>query len=282
MRKVFFIFLTILAAVAVFSVIIFLLIQNKGKGALQVTSNLVSKVYLDGKSIGNTPLCMCNLKDMLLEGEYIIKLVPTVGNFQVFEQKITISPKVLTVVDKSFAEKGLDSASVISLSKIADQKDAQISVVTFPSAAQVFLDNNLQAQGTVLLRNITESDHELKITKASYKDKIIRIRTVLGFRLEALVYLGLDINISSPSAVVGVPLLSSSSASVVDSNILILSTPTGFLRVRETPSISAIEIAQVRPGETYTFISEENGWYKIKLVNGKSGWISSQYAKKTN
>jgi len=279
MRKIIYIFLTILAAVLVFSVIVFLLTQNKGKGALQVTSVPNATVYLDGKAIGITPLCKCDLKDMILEGEYTIKLVPASGNFQAFEQKITISPKVLTVVDKNFAEKGLDNASIIGLSQIADKKDAQVFVVTFPTAAQVFLDNNLQGQSPILLKNITESDHELKITKEGYKDKIVRIRAALGFKLEALIYLGLDLNAASLSAT-AVPLVSSSSAGVDSLKILILNTPTGFLRVRESPSLASTEITQIKPGETYVLVDEKTGWYEIKLSDGKNGWISSQYAKK--
>ena len=118
-----------------------------------------------------------------------------------FEQKITISPKVLTVVDRNFAEKGLDNASIISLSQISRPKKMhKFPLVTFPQESQVFLDNNLQGQSSAALKNITESDHELKVTKEGYKDKIVRIRTVLGFKLETLIYLGMDPNMATSSA----------------------------------------------------------------------------------
>jgi hypothetical protein len=275
MRKVIFIALTILAAVLVFSVIIFLFTQNKSKGALQITSNPNSKVYLDGKFIGSTPFRTNDLKDMILEGEYTIKLVPASGNFQAFEQKITIFPKVLTVVDENFAQKGFDNASIISLSQIAGQKDAQISVVTFPQDTQVFLDNNLRGQSPILLKKVSVSDHELKIARNGYKDKIVRLRTVLGFKLEALIYLGLDPNVASSSAV---PTFLNSSESA--QKVLILDTPTGFLRVRDQPSLAGAETGQVKPRETYQLLDEQTGWYQIQLANGKTGWISSQYAQK--
>ena len=55
-------------------------------------------------------------------------------------------------------------------------------------------------------------------------------------------------------------------------------TPTGWLRVRSAPSTNATESGQVKPGETYSYLEEEeNGWYKIEF-EGKPGWISGTYA----
>lgn len=276
MKKVLYIAIPLIAAVLVFIIILVFINQNNGKGALQVTSVPASRVYLDGKSIGQTPLCKCELKDMISTGSHIIRLIPTEGNFEPFEQTITISPQVLTVVDRTFGQIGLQSGSIISLTPIDNKNDAQISIVTFPEASQIFLDNNLQGESPILLKNITESDHELKITRDGYKDKIVRIRTIKGFRLDATIFLGINSEVATKSAV----LISSSSASITLSKVLILQTPTGFLRVRDLPSLSGKEIAQVKPGETYQLLDEQNGWYQIKLTNGENGWINSQYAQK--
>lgn len=275
MKKLLYIFIPILIAVVLFGLVLFLLSAKKEKGALQVTSDPASKVYINGVQIGQTPLCKCELKDMLEAGGYTIKLVPISGNFQPFEQKITISSKVLTVVDRNFGPTGLENASIISLTQISDSKDAQISVVSFPDAVQVFLDNNLEGQTPILLKNITDSDHELKLTKEGYKDKIVRIRTVLGYKLDALIFMGINPEVATASAI---PV--STSSAVVASKVSILNTPTGFLRVREEASISSKEITQVKPGESYDLLDEKSGWYKIKIDNKTSGWISSQYAKK--
>jgi hypothetical protein len=278
MSKLFYVIFAVIAAIIVFSVVLFFLSKNKEKGALQITSIPNSKVYLNSKPIGNTPFRTNDLKDMILEGEYTIKLVPLSGNFVPFEQKVTISPKVLTVVDTNFAQKGLDNASIISLSSIEDKKDAQISVVTFPQDSEVFLDSNPQGLSPLLLKNITESDHELKVTKEGYKDKILRIRTVLGYKLDTIIYLGINPNIASPSAIS----VSSPSAFLQQNSLMvtILKTPTGFLRVRQEPSVSALEITQVKPGEKYPLVEEKTGWFEIMLTNQTLGWISSQYAAK--
>ncbi|MCL5970413.1 MAG: SH3 domain-containing protein, partial [Patescibacteria group bacterium] len=75
---------------------------------------------------------------------------------------------------------------------------------------------------------------------------------------------------------------SSTQPAIQSVKILILDTPTGFLRVRDSASLSGKEIAQVKPGEKYDFLSEQTGWFEIKLNDGKTGFISSQYSQKTN
>ena len=275
MRKLLFIILPLLLAFVVCAVLIFLTSLDKPKGALQVTANIKSKVYLDGSIIGETPLCKCDLKDMITIGDHNIRLVPETGSFEPFEQKITISSKVLTVVDRNFADIGIANASLISLIPISDKKDAQISVVSFPDSVQVYLDNNLVGQSPVLLKHITDSEHELKLSKEGYKEKVVRIKTILGYQLEALVFLGIDPKVASSS----VALVATASASL-QAKVTILSTPTGFLRVRQEASLGSIEIGQVKPGESYELVDERTGWYQIKLTNSQKGWISSQYAQK--
>jgi len=277
MRKILFVVVCFLIAILIFSLVVYLLGQRPEKGALQVTSSPKAQVYINGKLSGETPLCLCVAKDMLGTGEYTIRLVPKEGNFEPFQRKITINPKVLTVVDRSFSQTALSQASVISLSKIEDNKDAQISVISFPTDSQVYLDSDLVGQSPVLLKNITESDHEIKVVRQGYKDKTVRIRTVLGYKLEAIVYLGIDPQVASSSAT----LISSPSATVTGKEtVTILDTPTGFLRVRKDPSVGAAEVGRVIPDEVFDLLDEQTGWYKIKLKSDVEGWVSSQYAKK--
>ncbi len=62
--------------------------------------------------------------------------------------------------------------------------------------------------------------------------------------------------------------------------IIIEDTPTGFLRVRMEPSTTATEAGRVNPGEKYTILEEDNGWYEIEYDEEKTGWVSGQYAEK--
>lgn len=278
MRKILFVILCFLIALLIFALVVYLLGQRPEKGALQVTSSVKAQVLINGKLFGETPLCLCEAKDMLNTGEYTVRLVPKEGNFEPFQRKITINPKVLTVVDRSFSQTALSQASIISLSQIEDSKDAQISVISFPTDSQVYLDSDLVGQSPVLLKNVTESDHEIKVVRQGYKDKTVRIRTVLGYKLEAVVYLGIDPQVATSSAT----LISSPSATAVvgKETVIILDTPTGFLRVRENPSVGSTEVGRVNPDEIFDLLDEQTGWYKIELKSKAQGWISSQYAKK--
>ncbi len=62
----------------------------------------------------------------------------------------------------------------------------------------------------------------------------------------------------------------------------ILSTDLGWLRVRSGPGLEYTEITKVNSGEKYPFLAEQNSWYKIKLTDGREGWVSGEYAKMSN
>lgn len=60
----------------------------------------------------------------------------------------------------------------------------------------------------------------------------------------------------------------------------IASTPTGYLNVRSTPATTGEQIARVNPGEVYIYTETQNGWYKIILDSGQSGWVIGTYIEK--
>lgn len=274
MKRIFAFTLLAFITIVAFAITVFLYTKNLGKGALQVTSEPNSKVYLDGKLLGQTPLCKCDAQNMVDEGSHTIKLVPIEGSFPPFEQKIPISSKVLTVVDRNFQDNSSSSGSIISLSKLSDKNSLSLTVISFPDKATVSLDGNQVGQSPIALKDITESDHDLKLSKSGYKDKTVRIRTVKGYDLQTIIFLAASPQQASQSA--------SQSATIAPSvtQVLILQTPTGFLRVRDNPSLGGNQITTITPGEKYDFLSEQSGWFEIKLKDGSSGWVSSQYAQK--
>jgi hypothetical protein len=275
MRKISLLLLPVLIAVLVFFGIIFFLDKKTGKGALQVTSVPKSQVYLDNILVGTTPFCACDPTQMLAIGDYNVKLVPIEGDFKPFEEKITISRSTLTAVDRAFADNGSGEGSIISLIPLNDKNEAEVLVTSSPDKANVFLDSNPVGITPLVLRQVSLSDHDLRITKNGYKDKSLKIKTTSGYQLKSIFYLGINTDLSeSQTASVGASLTTTLPASV-----LILNTPTGFLRVREDSSINSLEIGRVKPGETYELIQEKTDWFEIKLASS-SGWISSQYAVK--
>lgn len=276
MKRVLVFLAPLLIAVLIFLGILFFLNRQSGKGALRVTSIPKSSIYLENKLIGTTPFCACDSTQMLSVGDYTIKLNPINGSFSPYEAKITISDSTLTAIDRTFADSGSSDGSIISLIPLNDKKDIEILVVSMPDKANVFLDSNPVGITPLLLRQVSESDHDLRLTRDGYKDKSISIKTASGFKLSALVFLGVKTDLSNPLASIS----ATPSPTVVVPSVSILSTPTGFLRVRESNSINSAEIVQIKPGESYELISEKEGWFEIKLTDGKKGWISSQYAVK--
>lgn len=255
----------------------FFFIRKNIKGAFQVTSSPQSKVYLDGKLIGQTPLCKCEAADMLSVGSYTLRLVPVDTALSEYQEKIEIAPSVLTVVDRKFAKSAASDGSVIFLTAIPEKTATELLVLSLPDKAEVFMDNAPVGKTPLLLSDLTESDHALRVRKNGYRDKVVRIRTPKGYKLTTRIYLGIDEakveKIASPSAEL-------SPTPAKSAKVTILQTPNGFLRVREDASLTAAEIDRVSPGETFEVVDERNGWYQIKLTSGKEGWISSQFAKK--
>ncbi|HSW48306.1 MAG TPA: PEGA domain-containing protein [Candidatus Saccharimonadales bacterium] len=280
MKRAFFI-LIIAIVLGVLSFGIFQYFFNSGsqKGALQVTSNPESKVYLNDRYMGQTPLCKCELRDMQKSGDYTIRLTPLDKNLSEFQEKITITKGVLTVVDRKFGRGSDSSGSVISLTPLNDNKSAELLVVSIPSKSKILLDNYEIGESPILFRNPTESDHLLQITQEGYEEKTIRIRTPLGYKLTVTAFLNTSNsqdNLASQSA----SLAPSAAPTQPQAKVVILDTPTGFLRVRESATIGSVEVARVNPTEEYGLVSEQEGWFEIKLKDGQNGWISSQYAKK--
>jgi hypothetical protein len=294
----------ILVIIIVFGIFKLFILADAGKGALQITSHPLSKVYLNNAFIGNTPLCRCEANTMVSEGEYTVKLVPLDSGFDEFQEKITVTKGVLTVVDRKFGKGATSEGSIISLTPLPDKHATELLVLSFPDKTAVFVDSNASGNTPLSVKKLTDSDHTLKLKRDGYIDKNVRIRTPAGYRLTATVYMALNDESgqviptpTQPTIVSGTPSPSPSlgpsptgaknptptkpgPTAKVSGKITILSTPNGFLRVRETPSTAAAEISRVETGETYPLVEEQTGWYKIKLTDGTEGWVSASYASK--
>ena len=274
MKKILFYLSPVVLALGVFLTIVgFFYSKNPGKGALQITSIPKSKVYLDGKYMGETPFCRCDQNNLLPVKSYDLKLVPEGSNLEQFEYRININPSVLTVVDRTFGGVGKSSGSIITLDKLSNNSPAQLFVSTFPYGANVSLDGN-NIGNAPLTKSVTASDHDLNISFSGYKNKDVKVHTVDGYKLDSIIFLS--------TADLGASSISSPTPTIAVQTVKILDTPTGFLRVRDNPSLGGNEIAQVKPGETYPLITEQNGWYEIKLssTSAKLGWITASYAVK--
>lgn len=250
--------------------------------ALQVTATPKSQVYLDGQLLGST-----SLREELKPGEHTVKIVPEQNEASLtFEQKIKFVPFLLTAIDRTFRETDAQSeGSILTLEPISDKNSANLLIISSPPEAKVSLDNELKGVTPLELKNITLSDHEVTLNAPGFIEKRVRVSTgkTAGYQLTANVKLALSLegdNVASPTPT----LTSQAQPTPVPLTVKIKQTPTGFLRVRFSPSLSATEVARVKPGETFPILEEatNSGWTKISLSDGTSGWVSNLYITKLN
>src|SRR5258708_4699508 len=169
MKKVVLVFITsLILALGLFLGIQYYLNIRSEKGALQVTSSPTSKVYLNDEFLGQTPLCKCQASDMIVPGDYTIRLVPTDSSLQEFQEKITVSQGVLTVVDRKFGTNGQSEGSIISLTPLDDKSKSQLLVASFPQGAKVLLDDQNIGMTHLATNDPTGADHDLKGDKDGY------------------------------------------------------------------------------------------------------------------
>jgi len=241
--------------------------------ALLIKSTPEANIFLDGKLLGKTPYRAEGLKP----GEVTLKLIPdsTEQNLVSWEGKIKLSPGVLTSVERVLGPTREESSGQVLTLEKTKAKEPSLSVISDPDGALVKVDSESKGFTPLTLEKVAEKDLEIVISKEGYTQKTFSAKTVSGYRLVANVQLA---KIASPSAITPTPVPSTSGQ--VTKKVVIKETPTGWLRVRETPSTSAKELAKVNPKEEYPLLEEKAGWYKIEYEAGKEGWISATYAEK--
>lgn len=277
-------FITILciAFVAFVLVKLFFDIASKKEGRLQVLSRPNAAVFLDNVMKGNTPYT-----NTLKEGEYLLKVVPDDVATQAasWQKKISVFSGALTHVDVQLESTDIASwADVYWLTKLGMfSKSSGLVVETEPSGALVYIDNDEKGVSPLTLEQVSQGSHELSIFMPGFSRRSKKINIRPGYQLHAYVKLALDPSQKSQYTISEPPTpIATAAASIKEptSAVRILDTPTGWLRVRDEPTLAGSESARVNPGQRFELIEEQIGWYKIKIDDQKQGWISSQYAEK--
>ncbi|MBI2611772.1 PEGA domain-containing protein [Candidatus Gottesmanbacteria bacterium] len=246
-----------------------------GLAGLKVTSIPPSSVYLGDKLIGRTPY-----EDKVSSGEQVFKLIPegTGNNAVTWQTRIDLNSGVLTFVNRELGDTELSSAGeILTLEKITE-KDAQIAVITNPDGSVISLDGQEKGTSPLIMRNVTSGDHDITISSPGFLSRTLKVKATEGYKLMATFQLALaDKSATTAGETTGDKDISKDKKG----NFVVISdTPTGFLRVRTEPSTSSSEAAQVKPGERFKYLEEQDGWYKIIYEEGKEGWISGRYAEK--
>ncbi|OGY18963.1 MAG: hypothetical protein A2784_02425 [Candidatus Chisholmbacteria bacterium RIFCSPHIGHO2_01_FULL_48_12] len=268
------------------------------KAALQITANPQVTVFIDGQHVGQTPYDTNDLK----AGEITVKLVPEGQAGVSWESKLTLTPKVVTVINRRFGPTAdQSSGEVFTLEPLTKKTAAGLVVISTPDDSIVTVDDQPQGFAPVSLDTITAGEHAIAVSSPGFTDNSFRTNVPAGYKLIANIQLAripseaaaLSLETTptpspaspppaSPSAT---PSVASASASAkAPPYVEILANPIGFLRVRANPSTGATELARAYPGQKLPYQNEENnGWYKVEYTPGKTGWVSrgasGQYAK---
>lgn len=288
-RSVILIIIALLLGGGTFFGVKFILSKQKGSmGGLKVTSTPTTSIFIDNRNIGRTPY-----EDKLAPGDYTIKLIPEVsaGQIVTWQGRVKISPDLQTVINRELQSSELSSTGEILTLEKTNDRQAQVAVVTTPEGATVQLDGTSRGTAPVLMKNIEPGDHDVSFQAPGFSSRTVRVRTTGGFKLTIDVQLALEgaapVSSASPSGTPQPTISGTSSKTPADNSkepakpyVKILETPTGWLRVREDASTSATESGKVNPGEKYTILSEQSGWFKIEFEKGKQGWVSSKYGEK--
>ncbi len=275
---------------------------KSGNAGIEIKSTPGAKVYVNDKNVGTTPY----QNNKMTAGDYTIKLESESGTWS--SGKIRINENTVFHISRELSLNAEDQAG----ENVSLEKGKGITVVTTPLQVEISLDGQKQGNSPYLIPSVTSGVHEIELTKEGYQSRKIKLKSFDGYKIVVEAQLkGETVSVTQPSpsatasatpsaTIKGTPTpkptatpkatatakpsagaSSSPAASVTgEKTLTILSTPTGWLRVRSKPGTDGEEIAKVNTGETYTYIEQlDTGWTQIVLTDGTKGYVASKYVK---
>lgn len=264
--------IVVVIAVAFGATKLFFRLRSGGKAGLKVNSTPQSSVFINDEFKSKTPY-----DEKIVAGKYLIKLTPegTDADTSSWQKEITLSPGLLTYINRELGGSDLTSAGeILSLEK-TEGSGTQVSVVSTPDGASIALDGQDKGASPLVI-DTSAGEHTLFVFAPGFIGRQVKIKATEGFKLNVDVQLALIDGEKEATESAE----SEEGEEAAGTKVKILDTPTGWLRVRESPSLSATESAKVDPGKEYPFLGEEEGWLKIEYEKDKEGWVSSRYAEK--
>lgn len=233
----------------------------KDKGGIKITTIPDgASVFIDGKEAGKTPFQNENLGVK----EYHLKLENGEASWQ---GVVKLSKRTLVVINRELSKNiASSSGEIMSLN---EGKGALIT--STPNGSVVEIDGKLFGKTPLTVVDLSGGEHNFSISHDGYIKRSIRA----SIPANLLLHLDVDLAVSEADlSLVSAPPVSSVA------KLIVRQTPTGFLRVREKPSLDGVEVARLSPGEGLTLLEEMGDWDKIKLENGVEGYVFSLYVQK--
>lgn len=235
------------------------LLGYQQRGGIKITSLPSARVFLDDNEVGTTPFQSENLKP----GEHGLKLLSTNSDWQ---GKVNIPAGTLAVVNREISDSiASSSGEVLTLVK---GKGAVI--VSNPAEALVEIDGKVIGTTPLAATDIAVGEHTFILSHPNYLKRSVRAYVADKLALQMVVDL----------AITEADLASLPSSTPAITTLIVKDTPTGFLRVRDRPSLSASEISRVSPGDRLTLLEESGSWLRVKTPDNKEGYVASSYIEK--
>lgn len=265
------------------------------KAGIQVTANPQANVFLDNKSLGQTPVYQNGQKP----GTYNIKISASDTTLAPWEGKVTLNPGVLTVIDRQLAGDPTKAHGyILSFEALTSKTATEVNLVSFPDTVSVMVDGAPIGFTPFKSDSIASGPHTFTLTSPGYQDLIVKASVQTGQRLVINAQLGAQTIVPTPTPTpnatpsatptpdsVGITPLpkQATGSAVLKPYVEILATPdNNHLKVRSENVIGNNIIAIVNTGDKFPYLSTSGSWYQIEYATGKKGYVSSAYAKIVN
>lgn len=239
----------------------------KPRAGIKIDSNTKSLVFINNTQLGETPFQNEELK----EGDYVVvlKSPPESSNSgqELWNGSVRLNGGTLTVVNRELSDSKLSSAGEI----ITLEKGKGMTIMSNPADAEVSIDGKVVGRTPLYHPQIEPGEHQFLINRDNYLKRSVRSTIIEGYNLTLSVDLAMtELDLTQTPII---PLNATS-------QVTVLKTPTGFLRVRKSASTTSPEVGRVSPGDMLTLLEEKSGWSKVRLSDGKEGFVSSTYVEK--
>ncbi len=229
------------------------------KSGLRVLATPQAKVFVDSNEVGETPYENTGLASK----EYDVKVIS--GDLS-WQGRVKLFRGTLTILNRELARETTSSAGEI----LSLEKGSGVTIISSPDGADIEIDGKVYSKTPTKI-DITAGAHTFNISKGNYLKRSINVTVPENYNL----ILNVDLALSEADLTnINTPVITETQVVVVKS------TPTGFLRVREKASVSSKEVAQVKPGDELVLLEEVTNWNRVRLPDGTEGYVSITYVEK--
>lgn len=234
---------------------------------IEITTQPPTKIKIDGKDAGMSPYKNRSLKAGLID----IKIGQEGMGY--WSKQLELKKNISTVINWTFGKSDDYSGGyILSMEKIGENNSG-IIISSSPSKATVFISGENRGLTPLYISDLGEGDKEIKISIPGYTSLNLGVRPVVGHQIV------LEGMMAKEEKIVQVTPTPFQTPEEAGNKIKILSTDTGWLRVRDMPSSAGLEIDKVNTGEVYDSVGDSGEWTHI-IVREKQGWVSTKFVEK--